>query len=149
MELHLNFRQGAITGEGRDWVGRFVIRGRYELDTGKCWWNKQYVGKHHVYYKGYNEGKGIWGVWEIPPEQNTGFLANGGFHIWPEGMADPTVRTLTEEADLPIHVEEPAELVEVGQTFGNCQGSRRSRSSQLLLPSLPTKRHARGSQRNL
>src|SRR5436305_1497811 len=30
MELHITFRQGALTGEGRDYVGRFVLRGRYE-----------------------------------------------------------------------------------------------------------------------
>ncbi len=106
MELGLTFRHGQITGEGRDWVGKFVVRGRYDLADGKCYWSKRYLGKHDVFYQGYNEGKGIWGVWEIPPEQNLGFWSRGGFHIWPEGMADPTGPALSEEADLPIHVEE-------------------------------------------
>jgi hypothetical protein len=45
---------------------------------------------------GYNEGTGIWGVWEVPP------TARGGFHIWPAGMADPTQQTLD------THVESAA-----------------------------------------
>ena len=35
MELHITFLQGALTGEGRDYVGPFVLRGRYELTDGK------------------------------------------------------------------------------------------------------------------
>ena len=29
MELLLTFRQGEVTGEGRDKVGKFLVRGRY------------------------------------------------------------------------------------------------------------------------
>jgi hypothetical protein len=111
MELRLNFRAGTLSGEGRDLVGKFAIRGRYNTADGKCHWSKRYLGKHDVFYQGYNEGKGIWGTWEIPPEQNHGFLFRGGFHIWPEGMPDPTFPHLSEEADLPVYVEELAEAV--------------------------------------
>ncbi|HXG10076.1 MAG TPA: hypothetical protein VNK04_09830 [Gemmataceae bacterium] len=108
MELRLTFRNGAITGEGRDWVGRFVVHGRYTLADGKCRWTKRYLGKHDVFYQGYNEGKGIWGVWEIPA--SSGFSPQrGGFHIWPEGMPDPSRPQLTEEADLPLPVTEELE----------------------------------------
>jgi hypothetical protein len=102
MELRLTFRGGSLSGEGRDWVGLFVLRGRYDLADGTCHWTKRYLGKHDVFYRGYNEGKGIWGTWEIRD------LGRGGFHIWPEGMADPTQPTLTEEADLPA----PEEVIE-------------------------------------
>src|SRR4051794_24085778 len=61
MELLLTFANGDMTGEGRDRVGPFVVRGRYQLEDGKCHWHKRYVGKHDVYYEGFNEGKGIWG----------------------------------------------------------------------------------------
>jgi hypothetical protein len=105
MELRLNFQTGNMTGEGRDWVGEFVVKGQYNLADGKCYWTKKYLGKHDVFYQGYNEGKGIWGVWEI------GVLARGGFHIWPEGLQDPTGEYLVEEADLPAAQEE---LVEAG-----------------------------------
>ena len=71
---------------------------------------KRYLGKHDVFYQGFNEGKGIWGVWEIPPEFNAGIVSRGGFHIWPEGMPDPTTPHLHEEADVPIHVDELVEL---------------------------------------
>ena len=114
MELQLTFRTGTMTGEGRDWVGSFLIRGRYDLADGKCHWTKRYLAKHDVFYQGYNEGKGIWGLWEIPPEHNAGQCWRGGFHIWPEGMDDPTRPELVEEADLPIHVDEVAELEPVG-----------------------------------
>jgi hypothetical protein len=105
MELRLQFRGGSITGEGRDWVGPFIVRGRYDIADGRCHWQKRYLARHDVYYKGFNEGKGIWGVWEIRSVADPG-LRNGGFHIWPEGMLDPTQPILTEEADVPVTVEE-------------------------------------------
>jgi hypothetical protein len=114
MELHLTFRCGQIAGEGRDWVGQFLITGRYELTDGKCHWTKRYLGKHDVFYAGYNEGKGIWGMWEIPADQNAGQHWRGGFHIWPEGMPNPSGDVLKEEADLPIHVDELTELEPIG-----------------------------------
>ncbi len=112
MELHLTFRQGSMTGEGRDWVGAFVVRGRYSMADGKCHWTKRYVGKHDVFYQGYNEGKGIWGTWEIPAHGwAVGVRWTGGFHIWPEGMGDPTGEALTEQADLPAPAEEETAAV--------------------------------------
>ena len=45
-----------------------MIVGRYETESGKWWWTKRYLGKQNVAYQGYNEGKGIWGGWEIPLE---------------------------------------------------------------------------------
>ena len=97
MDLQLTFRAGTMRGEGRDWVGVFIITGRYEIDTGKCWWSKRYIGKHDVAYQGYNEGKGIWGTWEIDA-----VTWHGGFHIWPVAMGDPDTDKLAEA------VEEPA-----------------------------------------
>ncbi|WP_169974805.1 hypothetical protein [Tautonia rosea] len=106
MELHLTFRQGVLSGEGRDRVGLFLVRGRYDLEDGSCRWVKKYVGRHDVFYSGFNEGKGIWGTWEIAP------IHRGGFYIWPEGMPDPTQQRLKAEADLPAPsdpVETPEE----------------------------------------
>ena len=110
MELKLSFRQGVMTGEGRDLIGPFLIRGRYQVDDGQCWWTKRYIGKHDVSYRGYNEGKGIWGLWEIPPTWK------GGFHIWPEAMGDPTQQKLSEAIDEPIDVETETG-VEVGAAW--------------------------------
>jgi len=113
MEIKITFRGGVLSGSGRDLVGTFSLQGRYELANGHCSFMKSYLGKHSVSYQGYNEGKGIWGTWEIPPAQNMGLLFRGGFHIWPEGMANPSGDQLSEEADLPVHVEELAEAVTV------------------------------------
>ncbi|WP_158633446.1 hypothetical protein [Tautonia sociabilis] len=96
MELQLTFREGVLIGEGRDFVGQFLLRGRYDLTDGTCHWIKNYIGRHDVFYQGYNEGKGIWGTWEIPP------VSRGGFHIWPEGMEDPTQQRLSAAADAPV-----------------------------------------------
>jgi len=106
MDLQLTFREGTIRGEGLDWVGRFVVVGRYDLGDGKCWWTKRYVGKHDVAYQGYNEGRGIWGLWEIPPD------FRGGFHIWPKAMGDAGGDRLFEELDEPVRVvsAEPARV---------------------------------------
>jgi hypothetical protein len=96
MDLHITFGRGVLAGDGRDRVGKFTMKGRYQIDDGKCYWTKKYLGKHDVFYQGYNEGKGIWGFWEIP----SCFL-QGGFHIWPEGMTNAENLGLAEEADLP------------------------------------------------
>src|SRR5208283_1796611 len=93
---------------GRDWVGAFSLRGHYTLADGKCRWTKHYLGKHDVFYQGFNEGKGIWGTWELLPETDADF-GRGGFHIWPEGMADPSQPRLSEEADLPAPISEDLE----------------------------------------
>jgi hypothetical protein len=110
MELHLSFQQGVMTGEGRDMIGPFLIRGKYQLDDGKCSWSKRYVGKHDVAYQGYNEGKGIWGLWEIPPTWR------GGFHIWPTAMGDPTSPKLAEAIDEPVQFQSELDLEQVGVT---------------------------------
>lgn len=114
MELSLTFRAGVMTGEGRDQVGEFVVRGRYNLDDGKCWWAKRYLGKHDVHYNGYNEGKGIWGLWELtaPPWR-------GGFHIWPVGMGDPTRMRAAAAADTPAKADPQPEAEPVGAGVGD------------------------------
>ena len=42
-------------------------------------------------------------MWEIPPSSGSAGW-RGGFHIWPEGMPDPSQPQLSEEADLPVTV---------------------------------------------
>jgi len=106
MELILTFRSGMVRGEGRDRVGSFFIVGRYDVGNGKCHWSKRYQGKHDVAYQGYNEGRGIWGNWEIPPTWR------GGFHIWPEAMGDPTLERKAAEVEAPADpVVAPAEPI--------------------------------------
>jgi hypothetical protein len=111
MELHLSFRKGAMNGEGRDMIGPFLIRGQYSVADGKCRWTKRYIGKHDVAYHGYNEGKGIWGIWEIPPSWR------GGFHIWPTAMGDPTTGRLSTAIDEPAEpqIEEDVDAVVVSE----------------------------------
>jgi len=99
MELQLTFRDGMLKGEGRDYIGRFLVTGRYEIDEGKCWWTKRYLGLHDVFYDGYNEGKGIWGNWSID------VFGRGGFHIWPKAMGDPNVERLYEAANAPASAD--------------------------------------------
>jgi hypothetical protein len=110
MELLLTFASGRMSGEGRDRVGKFTIEGSYEVTDGKCRWVKRYVGKHAVHYTGFNEGKGIWGTWELRWD---GATFSGGFHIWPEGMADPTQPRLAEEADIPLDLPVPERVPEL------------------------------------
>ena len=118
MELRLLFREGVLSGQGRDRCGEFVVRGRYQVSDGKCWFTKKYLGKHDVFYDGFNEGRGIWGTWEIPKD------SRGGFHIWPEGMPDPTIRRMEVEADLPApetETEDARELVPAGVEEGEAE----------------------------
>ncbi|HEY2951597.1 MAG TPA: hypothetical protein VGK40_03385 [Verrucomicrobiae bacterium] len=93
MDLHLAFANGQMTGDGQDDVGRFLIKGRYDTANRECWWTKSYPGSHDVSYRGFREGKGIWGTWEI------GLWARGGFHIWPRtaGEGEAKVHSVPEE----------------------------------------------------
>ncbi|MGA4645087.1 hypothetical protein [Limisphaera sp. 4302-co] len=95
MDLELTFRDGRIEGTGVDDVGRFVIRGRYDRDALECWWTKTYVGGHDVFYRGFREGRGIWGTWEITA------LDRGGFHIWPREEGEAHVREEETARALP------------------------------------------------
>ena len=65
-----------------DDLGRFLIKGRYDTANRECYWTKSYLGAHDVFYRGFREGKGIWGTWEIRP------FAHGGFHIWPKRVGE-------------------------------------------------------------
>ena len=95
MELELAFRDGRLRGDGNDWVGEFIVRGRYQTSDGSCWWTKAYIGQHDVAYSGHNERQGIWGKWEIRG------LWSGGFHIWPLAMGDPYEERAAEELEEP------------------------------------------------
>ena len=97
-EMHLSFATGRLTGDGADDIGRFAIRGGYDIESREVWWTKTYPGSHHVFYKGYGEIKGIWGLWEIPP------LQRDGFHIWPRREGTANARHLTEEEPLRVRV---------------------------------------------
>lgn len=91
MRLHLTFEQGVIHGDGVDDVGAFGIRGKYDSAAAECHWTKSYHGAHDVYYRGFREGKGIWGTWEIS------LLSRGGFHIWPQGESGEAAADRFEE----------------------------------------------------
>lgn len=77
MSLELEFRSGVVRGSGADRVGEFTILGRYGIDSGEVTLQKHYCGQHMVFYRGFAEGNGIWGLWQIPG------LSREGFHIWP------------------------------------------------------------------
>jgi hypothetical protein len=116
MRLNLLFHDGVMEGAGRDaQVGDFHIHGDYSTTSGKCHCTKIYPHRpqvmHHVHYTGYNEGKGIWGVWEIAAFEGYPAL-HGGFYIWPEGWPDPTVGISTTENELPTQQPEVPSLDE-------------------------------------
>ena len=96
MDVDLTFARGKISGVGDDKVGAFTIYGRFS-DDGECRWNKEYAG-HSVAYRGFREGKGIWGTWEL---SELGRPIKGGFQIWPKGHGDGIGEQLEEEAPAP------------------------------------------------
>jgi hypothetical protein len=104
MNLCMTFKDGALNGEGQDSVWQFLLKGRYNLKTGEVTFHKEYLGMHSVFYRGFAEGKGIWGTWEISSPRS-GFTDKGGFHIWPHGMADGTGEELTEEVKVSVEGE--------------------------------------------
>jgi hypothetical protein len=97
MDLQLTFGQGLMGGAGTDDIGPFQIKGRYDAGTGECYWTKTYLGQHDVFYRGFRDGKGIWGTWEITIHDH------GGFHIWP--------RQAGEEQKEQAKIEQPVDAV--------------------------------------
>jgi hypothetical protein len=95
MDLQLEFSNGNISGAGADDVGRFTIRGRYDAANRECWWTKTYPGSHDVFYRGFREGKGVWGTWEIG-------AIRGGFHIWPRSESTGEEADVTTAEDVPV-----------------------------------------------
>jgi hypothetical protein len=94
MDLVLEFKSGVMRGDGADGIGFFSIMGNYSEQSGECSWIKQYVGRHAVDYRGFREGKGIWGTWKLT-------LGTGGFHIWPlsEGAPAESAKESNEEIE--------------------------------------------------
>ena len=106
MELGLTFMNGCMTGDGADDIGSFAIRGRYDAANLECYWTKSYPGAHDVFYRGFREGKGIWGTWEI------GVFDHGGFHIWPRTAGEGTTEKESMERDEPVDaIGTPTETV--------------------------------------
>jgi hypothetical protein len=95
MDLHLDFAKGCVSGDGNDDVGRFLVVGRYDVANRECWWTKTYPGSNDVFYRGFREGKGIWGTWEI------GVIGHGGFHIWPKGDQEAETEAASAETAVP------------------------------------------------
>jgi hypothetical protein len=100
MNLILRFADGSLQGEGADGLGSFVISGGYDESSAECSWLKRYLGAHTVSYRGFAEGKGIWGTWEITAD------CRGGFHIWPRGAE--SLEGIFEEAEQPLTEAAPA-----------------------------------------
>ncbi len=107
MQLHLTFANGSMSGNGMDDIGRFLIRGRYDAANRECYWTKTYIGGHDVFYRGFREGKGIWGTWEIQ------VFGHGGFHIWPRQAGEGAEETEQAELEEPVDAiatDTPVEL---------------------------------------
>ncbi len=96
MSLDLSFAGGKMSGDGSDDVGCFILRGQYDTHSLECWWTKTYVGAHDVFYRGFREGKGIWGTWEITVHDR------GGFHIWPRRTGESEAETASAEKAGPV-----------------------------------------------
>ncbi|HWH70534.1 MAG TPA: hypothetical protein VNT26_14195 [Candidatus Sulfotelmatobacter sp.] len=107
MDLHLSFAMGRISGHGSDDIGRFTIKGHYETASGECYWTKTYLGAHDVFYRGFREGKGIWGTWEIA------LYSHGGFHIWPRQAGAGETEDETAEQPEPVDAVGPEVPVEI------------------------------------
>ncbi len=109
MDLHLAFANGSVSGDGNDDLGRFLIKGRYDAANRECYWTKSYVGAHDVFYRGFRDGKGIWGKWEISVGA---FRSHGGFHIWPRQTGEGEQAESAESAE-PIDAIAPQEVTPV------------------------------------
>ncbi len=125
MDMDLTFANGSMTGEGNDDIGRFLIKGRYDKASGECYWTKSYIGAHQVAYRGFREGKGIWGTWEIS------LFGHGGFRIWP-GSADEG-----QSRSEPVEQTQPVEPL-VAPVAASGRLTPAARAQQNIVPLLVT-----------
>jgi len=95
MDLDLTFANSRLSGDGNDDIGRFKVHGTYDAKALECSWTKSYVGAHAVFYRGFREGKGIWGTWEVTLQNH------GGFHIWPKRAGEGDAETAAAEKEQP------------------------------------------------
>jgi hypothetical protein len=102
MQLDLTFGNGRLFGDGRDWVGDFVLSGGYDPSTGKVSMHKAYLGCHGVDYDGRAGATGIRGTWQIVDPQTGAIDSTGPFHIWPAGSGGGVERSLQAEAPAPV-----------------------------------------------
>ena len=90
MRCGLSFCDGKIMGAGVDAIGKFSMDGEYDLQSGRCVLTKQYEDGISVHYDGAsNDQFWLWGTWRLYGDR-------GGFHFWPEGLADPLRMGLRE-----------------------------------------------------
>lgn len=102
MELDLTFAGGLVEGAGRDPVGHFTFRGTYDTTNGLCTMVKAYP-THRVNYRGYNEGQGIFGQWNLVGPFS-GVAQHGGFFLWPiDGLGHHERQEA--HADAPVEAE--------------------------------------------
>lgn len=76
-DLELVFDGGVIRGSGWDRNGDFVVKGCYDLDSREVRWTKKYASGRRAFYRGFREGRGIWGTWRLDAERQSGFF------VWP------------------------------------------------------------------
>ena len=98
MSMDLQFADQLIQGTGVDRIGKFTMRGTYNLDEHgyvNIW--KRY-DTHEAVYQGLAEDHGIWGAWEL----STGH--KGGYYIWPIAGAHGAHAEGIQE-DEPVEVE--------------------------------------------
>ena len=124
MDLMLIFADHMVSGDGSDDIGQFVVNGRFSETNGECYWTKTYVAAHDVYYRGFREGKGIWGVWELPNE-------SGGFHIWPLGHEEGEQDYERAEESAPVEAV-AAEVLPGSTTPATAAAGRRSINARLI-----------------
>lgn len=102
-DLDLMFANGTLRGGGADPLGRFTVRGTYDGASGEVVWRKTYAhGGAPVHYRGFREGKGIWGTWEIAAHERS------GFHIWPRTAGTADAALAAEAECTPATVQAPA-----------------------------------------
>lgn len=133
MDLHLEFSAGIISGNGTDDVGPFTIRGGYDTASGECHWTKSYLGSHDVFYRGFREGKGIWGTWEIR------IIDHGGFHIWPR--TPETVEEKTGEDRNSSEQSEPMDAIGTTASYAQTEPLRKDGSGSICLSTSSTAPH--------
>lgn len=78
MELVLTFANGVVDGVGTDSRGFFTVQGRYDVESLEVTWTRAHPGQKEAGFRGFREGRGIWGVWSESDGDG------GGFMIWPE-----------------------------------------------------------------
>ena len=113
LRWNLSFVSGRISGSTYERDRLVRISGTYEPEKLECLISQHYTPADLDAFRGFREGKGIWGTWKC-----SAMGCTGGFLIWPYREDEGAGEASLSEEPIPETAWGVAELVGAGSGSG-------------------------------